>query len=211
LPAARRGPRIRSRRSSAFPIAFGVFIREDRTRRFQHRFRKRNFPTDEPAVAEVDPEIADALREEDAARARAWNFIPSENFRFGSGAGSGGFVLKNKYAEGYPVKRYYGGCEFADRVDAAAIDRAKALFLARSMLTCNRIRARKRMSRLYGGAEPGDTVLGMNLAHGGHLTHGTRSIFPGKCINYSVRREQGNGKRSTTTNWTGWRKSTLQK
>ncbi len=103
-----------------------------------------------------------------------------------------GSVLTNKYAEGYPGKRYYGGCEYVDVVETLAIDRAKALFGAEHANVQPHSGAQANMSALFAMLKPGDTVLGMNLAHGGHLTHGHPLNFSGKLYNivpYGVRKE----------------------
>src|SRR6266581_1564795 len=143
-------------------------------------------------VAEVDPEIADALREEGRRQGTGLELIPSENFVSEAVLEAMGSVLTNKYAEGYPGKRYYGGCEFADRVEQLAIDRAKALFGAEHANVQSHSGTQANVSVYMAALQPGDAVLGMNLAHGGHLTHGHPLNFSGKMykfIPYGVSKE----------------------
>jgi glycine hydroxymethyltransferase len=143
-------------------------------------------------LAEVDPEIADALREEGRRQGTGLELIPSENFVSEAVLEAAGSVLTNKYAEGYPGKRYYGGCEFADRVEQLAIDRAKALFGAEHANVQSHSGTQANVSVYMAALQPGDTVLGMNLAHGGHLTHGHPLNFSGKMyrfIPYGVSKE----------------------
>jgi glycine hydroxymethyltransferase len=143
-------------------------------------------------LAEVDREIADALREEGRRQGTGLELIPSENFVSEAVLEAMGSVLTNKYAEGYPGKRYYGGCEFADRVEQLAIDRAKALFGAEHVNVQTHSGTQANISVYMAALQPGDTVLGMNLAHGGHLTHGHPLNFSGKMykfIPYGVSKE----------------------
>jgi glycine hydroxymethyltransferase len=143
-------------------------------------------------LAEVDPDIADAIREEGRRQGTGLELIPSENFVSEAVLEAAGSVLTNKYAEGYPGKRYYGGCEFADRVEQLAIDRAKALFGAEHANVQTHSGTQANVSVYMAALQPGDTVLGMNLAHGGHLTHGHPLNFSGKMykfIPYGVTRE----------------------
>src|SRR5712664_3138010 len=143
-------------------------------------------------LAEGDPEIADALREEGRRQGTGLELIPSENFVSEAVLEAAGSVLTNKYAEGYPGKRYYGGCEFADRVEQLAIDRAKALFGADHANVQTHSGTQANVSVYMAALQPGDTVLGMNLAHGGHLTHGHPLNFSGKMykfIPYGVSKE----------------------
>jgi glycine hydroxymethyltransferase len=143
-------------------------------------------------LAEVDPEIADALREEGRRQGTGLELIPSENFVSEAVLEAAGSVLTNKYAEGYPGKRYYGGCEFADRVEQLAIDRAKALFGAEHANVQTHSGTQANVSVYMAALQPGDAVLGMNLAHGGHLTHGHPLNFSGKMykfIPYGVSKE----------------------
>src|ERR1700726_4141412 len=143
-------------------------------------------------LQEVDPDIADVLREEGRRQATGLELIPSENFVSEAVLEAMGSVLTNKYAEGYPGKRYYGGCEFADRVEQLAIDRAKALFGAEHANVQSHSGTQANVSVYMAALQPGDTVLGMNLAHGGHLTHGHPLNFSGKMykiIPYGVRKD----------------------
>src|ERR1700687_4347982 len=143
-------------------------------------------------LAEVDPEIADAIREEGRRQGTGLELIPSENFVSEAVLEAAGSVLTNKYAEGYPGKRYYGGCEFADRVEQLAIDRAKALFGAEHANVQSHSGTQANVSVYMAALQPGDTVLGMNLAHGGHLTHGHPLNFSGrmyKFVPYGVKKE----------------------
>ena len=143
-------------------------------------------------LAEVDPDIADVLREEGRRQGTGLELIPSENFVSEAVLEAMGSVLTNKYAEGYPGKRYYGGCEFADRAEQLAIDRAKALFGAEHANVQTHSGTQANVSVYMAALQPGDTVLGMNLAHGGHLTHGHPLNFSGKMykfIPYGVNKE----------------------
>jgi glycine hydroxymethyltransferase len=135
-------------------------------------------------LAEVDPEVADALREEGRRQGTGLELIPSENFVSEAVLEAMGSVLTNKYAEGYPGKRYYGGCEFADRVEQLAIDRAKALFGAEHANVQSHSGTQANVSVYMAALQLGDTVLGMNLAHGGHLTHGHPLNFSGKMYKF---------------------------
>ena len=141
---------------------------------------------------EVDPEIAEVLREEGRRQGTGLELIPSENFVSEAVLEAMGSVLTNKYAEGYPGKRYYGGCEFVDRAEQLAIDRAKALFGAEHANVQAHSGTQANISVYMAALHPGDTVLGMNLAHGGHLTHGHPLNFSGKMyqfVPYGVSKE----------------------
>jgi glycine hydroxymethyltransferase len=143
-------------------------------------------------LQEVDPEIAEVLREEGRRQGTGLELIPSENFVSEAVLEAMGSVLTNKYAEGYPGKRYYGGCEFADRAEQLAIDRAKALFGAEHANVQSHSGTQANVSVYMAALQLGDTVLGMNLAHGGHLTHGHPLNFSGKMykfIPYGVSKE----------------------
>jgi glycine hydroxymethyltransferase len=143
-------------------------------------------------LAETDPEIADALREEVRRQATGLELIPSENFVSEAVLEAMGSVLTNKYAEGYPGKRYYGGCEFADRAEQLAIDRAKELFGAEHANVQPHSGTQANIGVYMTVLQPGDVVLGMNLAHGGHLTHGHPLNFSGKTykfVPYGVAKE----------------------
>ncbi len=132
------------------------------------------------SLAESDPEIAAAIAHELHRQNSGLELIASENFVSQAVLEAAGSVLTNKYAEGYPGKRYYGGCEYVDVAESLAIDRAKALFGAEHANVQPHSGAQANMSVYFTLLKPGDTVLGMNLAHGGHLTHGHPLNFSGK-------------------------------
>jgi len=143
-------------------------------------------------LAETDPEIADAITHEIHRQNDGLELIASENFVSRAVLEAAGSVLTNKYAEGYPGKRYYGGCEFVDVVERAAIARAKALFGADHVNVQPHSGAQANMSVYMTLLKPGDTVLGMNLSHGGHLTHGHPLNFSGQLytiVPYGVRKD----------------------
>ena len=144
-----------------------------------------------PAL-ETDPEIAQAVRDEVNRQNTGLELIASENFVSAAVLEVMGSVLTNKYAEGYPGRRYYGGCEFVDVAEQLAIDRAKALFGADHANVQPHSGAQANMAVYFAHLKPGDTLLGMNLAHGGHLTHGHPMNFSGQLyeiVPYGVRRE----------------------
>ncbi len=143
-------------------------------------------------LREVDPEIAEILALEAGRQATGLELIPSENLVSEAVLEAVGSVLTNKYAEGYPGKRYYGGCEFVDRAEQLAIDRAKQLFGAEHANVQAHSGTQANISVYMAALQPGDTVLGMNLAHGGHLTHGHPLNFSGKTykfVAYGVRKD----------------------
>jgi glycine hydroxymethyltransferase len=143
-------------------------------------------------LREVDPEIAEIIELEARRQAIGLELIPSENLVSEAVMEAAGSVLTNKYAEGYPGKRYYGGCEFVDRAEQLAIDRAKQLFGAEHANVQAHSGTQANISVYMTALQPGDTVLGMNLAHGGHLTHGHPLNFSGKTytfIAYGVRKD----------------------
>src|SRR5246500_3239874 len=143
-------------------------------------------------LSEVDPDIADALRDEGRRQGTGLELIPSENLVSEAVLEAMGSVFTNKYAEGYPGKRYYGGCEFADKVEQLAIDRAKELFGAEHANVQSHSGTQANVSVYMSTLQPGDTVLGMNLSHGGHLTHGHPLNFSGrmyKFVAYGVRQD----------------------
>ena len=144
------------------------------------------------SLAESDPEIASAIRSERHRQNSGLELIASENFVSQAVLEAAGSVLTNKYAEGYPGKRYYGGCEFVDVAESLAIARAKDLFGAEHANVQPHSGAQANMSVYFTLLKPGDTVLGMNLAHGGHLTHGHPLNFSGKLytiVPYGVRQD----------------------
>ncbi|WP_020675839.1 serine hydroxymethyltransferase [Geopsychrobacter electrodiphilus] len=148
----------------------------------------------EQSLAEFDPEIAKTIFEETSRQEYNLEFIASENFVSEAVLEAQGSVLTNKYAEGYPGKRYYGGCEVVDIAEQLAIDRAKELFGAEHVNVQAHSGSQANMAVYFTVCKPGDTVLGMNLAHGGHLTHGSPVNFSGKLFNivaYGVKKETG--------------------
>jgi glycine hydroxymethyltransferase len=141
-------------------------------------------------LADTDPEIATAIANELHRQNTGLELIASENFVSQAVLQAAGSVLTNKYAEGYPGKRYYGGCEFVDVAESLAISRAKDLFGAEHANVQPHSGAQANMAVYFTLLKPGDTVLGMNLAHGGHLTHGHPLNFSGKLytiVPYGVR------------------------
>jgi len=143
-------------------------------------------------LEEVDPEIARVLESEADREARTLELIASENFVSEAVLEALGSVLTNKYAEGLPGKRYYGGCEFVDVAETLAIERAKRLFNAEHANVQPHSGAQANQAVYMTVLKPGDTVLGMNLAHGGHLTHGHPLNFSGKMyqiVPYGVRKD----------------------
>jgi len=140
----------------------------------------------------IDPEVADAIRAELGRQRHTLELIASENFASPAVLAASGSVFTNKYAEGYPGRRYYGGCEHTDVVENLARDRAKALFGAQHANVQPHSGTQANVAVYMSCLEPGDTILGMDLAHGGHLTHGHPLNFSGKYFNvvaYGVRRE----------------------
>ncbi len=147
-----------------------------------------------PAVAGADPEVWEAIHGEILREEEGIVLIASENYASEAVMEAQGSVFTNKYAEGYPGLRYYGGCRFADRVESLAIDRAKALFGAEHANVQPISGSAANMAAYYALLEPGDTILGMALAHGGHLTHGAAVSFSGRLYRtatYGVDRETG--------------------
>ncbi len=148
-------------------------------------------PIDAP-LEQVDPEVHAAILREARRQEDNLELIPSENAASRAVLEAQGSVLTNKYAEGYPGKRYYGGCEHVDVVEQLAIDRAKALFGAQYANVQPHSGSQANMIVYFSQLEPGDTILAMNLAHGGHLTHGNPANFSGKwfkVVPYGVREE----------------------
>ncbi len=148
--------------------------------------------TPQTTLAHVDHEIFMAIENEDRRQHENLELIASENYASAAVREAMGSVLTNKYAEGYPGRRYYGGCEFVDVAETLAIDRVKKLFGAKHANVQPHAGAQANMAVFMAVLNPGDTVLGMSLAHGGHLTHGTKVSFSGKLYNavaYGVRRD----------------------
>jgi len=141
---------------------------------------------------EVDPEVAAAIDHEAIRQHEGLELIASENFVSEAVLEAAGSVFTNKYAEGYPGKRYYGGCEYADVVENLARDRAKKLFGAEHANVQPHAGSQANMAAYFSVLQPGDTILGLNLAHGGHLTHGHHLNFSGKTykvVPYGVTKE----------------------
>lgn len=135
-------------------------------------------------VKQTDPEVAEAIAKEKLRQQTNIELIASENFVSRAVMAAQGAVLTNKYAEGYPGKRYYGGCEYVDIVERLAIDRAKELFGSEHANVQPHSGAQANMSVYFAVLKPGDTVLGMNLSHGGHLTHGSHVNISGQYYNF---------------------------
>ncbi len=145
-------------------------------------------------LAEVDPEVAEALRGELERQQSTLEMIASENFVPRAVLECQGSVLTNKYAEGYPGRRYYGGCEWVDVSEQLAIDRAKALFGAEHANVQPHSGAQANTAVYHALLQPGDTIMGLSLAHGGHLTHGMKINVSGRLYDiaaYEVDRESG--------------------
>jgi glycine hydroxymethyltransferase len=143
-------------------------------------------------LAEVDPEIADLIQHETVRQHSQIELIASENFTSEAVLEATASVFTNKYAEGYPGKRYYGGCEYTDVVENLARDRAKKLFNAEYVNVQPHSGSQANQAAFAAVLKPGDTILGLSLAHGGHLTHGFKLNFSGKTYNavhYGVRKE----------------------
>ena len=146
------------------------------------------------SIAEFDPKIAQAITQEDARQEAHIELIASENYCSPAVMEAQGSKLTNKYAEGYPGKRYYGGCEYVDIIEQLAIDRAKELFGADYANVQPHAGSQANSAVYLALLNPGDTVLGMSLAHGGHLTHGAKVSFSGKTYNaiqYGLNTETG--------------------
>ena len=144
------------------------------------------------SLAEVDPVIAEAIDNEVARQANGLELIASENFVSEAVLEAAGSVFTNKYAEGYPGKRYYGGCEWTDVVERTAIDRARQLFDAEHANVQPHSGSQANMAVYLAAIQYGDQMLGMNLSHGGHLTHGHPLNFSGfsyKVVDYGVSKE----------------------
>ena len=144
------------------------------------------------ALADVDPEIADLLGRELERQRGQIELIASENFTWPSVLEAVGSVPTNKYAEGYPGRRYYGGCEVVDEIEQLAIERAKELFGAEHANVQPHAGAQANMAAYFALLQPGDTIMGLRLDHGGHLTHGLKVNFSGRLytiVSYGVSRE----------------------
>ena len=144
------------------------------------------------SLSQTDPEISGAIDAEEERQRETINLIASENHTSQAVLEAQGSSLTNKYAEGYPGRRYYGGCENMDTIETLAIERAKELFLAEHANVQPHSGAQANMAAYYALLDYGDTVLGMDLSHGGHLTHGAKASFSGKSYNfitYGINRE----------------------
>ncbi len=144
------------------------------------RNNQRNIDT----IDSIDPEIADAIEKEYNRQKHTLELIASENIVGPAVMAAQASVMTNKYAEGYPGKRYYGGCEYVDIAESLAIERAKRLFNAEYANVQPHSGSQANMAVYFSLLEPGDTILGMDLAHGGHLTHGAKASFSGRFFNF---------------------------
>jgi glycine hydroxymethyltransferase len=143
-------------------------------------------------LEKIDPQVAEAIRLEEERQLQRLELIASENFASPAVRQAQGSVLTNKYAEGYPGHRYYGGCEFVDTAESLAISRAKELFAAEYANVQPHSGSQANMAVCFAILQPGDTIMGMDLRHGGHLTHGSPVNFSGRLydvISYGVNRE----------------------
>src|SRR5437879_7709732 len=143
-------------------------------------------------IEQTDPDVWRAIAEERRRQQTGLELIASENYASPAVLAAQGCVLTNKYAEGYPGRRYYGGCEFADVVEKLAIERALKLFGGDHANVQPHSGAQANMAAYFACLDPGDMILAMNLAHGGHLTHGMHLNFSGKLykvVPYGVRRD----------------------
>src|SRR5438105_5370348 len=143
-------------------------------------------------LKQTDPEVWQAIENERRRQQQGLEMIASENYTSPAVLAAQGSVLTNKYAEGYPGRRYYGGCEFVDVVERLAIDRVLQLFQAERANVQPHSGAQANMAAYFACMDPGDTMLAMDLAHGGHLTHGMRLNFSGKLYrvaSYGVRQD----------------------
>src|SRR6266851_10345608 len=143
-------------------------------------------------IEKTDPAVWEAIAAERRRQQTGLEMIASENYTSPAVLAAQGSVLTNKYAEGYPGRRYYGGCEHVDVVERLAIERVLKLFGADHANVQPHSGAQANMAAYFACLEPGDTILAMNLAHGGHLTHGMRLNFSGKLykiVSYGVRKD----------------------
>src|SRR5436305_6682590 len=143
-------------------------------------------------IEQADPEVWQAIANERRRQQDGLEMIASENYTSPAVLAAQGSVLTNKYAEGYPGRRYYGGCEYVDVVERLAIDRVLKLFGAERANVQPHSGAQANMAVYFACLEPGDTILAMDLAHGGHLTHGMKLNFSGKLYKvagYGVRKD----------------------
>ncbi|MET0292768.1 MAG: aminotransferase class I/II-fold pyridoxal phosphate-dependent enzyme, partial [Steroidobacteraceae bacterium] len=151
-------------------------------------------PDNSKTLAEFDPQLGAAIASEQTRQEQHIELIASENYVSRRVLEAQGSVLTNKYAEGYPGKRYYGGCEFVDVAEQLAIDRAKQLFGAAYANVQPHSGSQANAAAYLALVQPGDTILGMSLDHGGHLTHGAKVNFSGKifrAVQYGIRPDNG--------------------
>src|ERR1700745_2698299 len=144
------------------------------------------------SLKELDPEIYEAVENEERRQSTGLELIASENFTYRAVLEATGSVFTNKYAEGYPGRRYYGGCEFVDQAERLAIERLLKLFGADRANVQPHSGAQANMAVYFACLNPGDTILAMDLSHGGHLTHGMKLNFSGKFYKvaaYGVRKD----------------------
>jgi len=142
----------------------------------------------------TDPEIAEAISLEFERQSSTLEMIASENTASRAVMAAQGSVMTNKYAEGYPQKRYYGGCEFVDIAETLALERAKKLFNSEYANVQPHSGSQANMAVYFALLKPNDTIMGMDLAHGGHLTHGSPASLSGRLFNfvhYGVKKETG--------------------
>ncbi len=168
--------------------------RVQKIRDLERRFHPSPESASMSALKTVDPDIYDAIQSEADREEDKIILIASENYVSRAVLEAQGSVLTNKYAEGYPSKRYYGGCEFVDRAEALAIERAKALFHAEHANVQPHSGSQANMAIYLAMLKPGDVVMGMSLAHGGHLTHGSPVNFSGllfRIVSYGVNKDTG--------------------
>jgi glycine hydroxymethyltransferase len=152
-----------------------------------------------------DPQIAKAIQLETNRQITKLELIASENFTSLAVRAAMGSVMTHKYAEGYPGKRYYGGCEFVDMAENLAMERARQLFGAEYANVQPHSGSQANMGAYFAAIQPGDTILGMNLSHGGHLTHGSPVNFSGRLFKTAfLRRGKGNRPASITTRSKPW-------
>src|SRR6201990_3297964 len=141
------------------------------------------FDRQQSTIANIDPEIWSAIQAEDQRQQDHIELIASENYTSPAVMQAQGSQLTNKYAEGYPGKRYYGGCEYVDVAEQLAIDRVKQLFGAEAANVQPNSGSQANQGVFFAMLKPGDTIMGMSLAHGGHLTHGSPVNMSGKWFN----------------------------
>src|SRR5262245_24933974 len=196
-PRQHRFDRSRDDRDGCDPLRGATRRRQGKRRRVAHPIvQSRVMPTTTAlsarTLADVDPDIARAIANEVERQETGLELIASENFVSAAVLEATGTIFTNKYAEGYPGRRYYGGCEYVDVVESLAISRAKALFGAEHANVQPHSGAQANMAVYFTVMKPGETVLGLNLAHGGHLTHGHPLNFSGllyKVVAYGVKKD----------------------